>query len=95
MLHIHDALLGQVHRVVPFAEYDQSVAKAPRPARIHTRWHSVDVVPTLSHKRSMFATIRQGRRSLNISRSSGNDQIVLQCSPQIVSAVAGVFAEHV
>lgn len=99
ILHLHDDLLGHLHRIVPFAEYDQHAAKAQTDsalARSHTRWHSVDVVPPRATPiRSKLASIRQHRRSLNISRSSGDDEVMLRCSPQIVAAVAKLFAEFV
>ena len=99
ILHLHDDLLGDLHRIVPFAEYDQRTARAfPEVplARSHTRWHSVDVVPTRgSPARSRLATVRQGRRSLNISRSSEQEHLMLRCSPQIVAAVANTFLSHV
>lgn len=81
---------------MPFSEYDQCTAKVSAPPRAHTRWHSVDVVPArATPPRAILSTIRQGRRSLNISRSSEDDHTMLRCSPQIVAAVAKVFADHV
>ncbi|CAK3948546.1 Dbl homology domain-containing [Lecanosticta acicola] len=97
LLHLHDNILGELQRVVPFAEYDQSLARAPEPVhtRSHTRWHSVDVVPQrVTPTRAVLATIRQGRRSLNISRSSDDDPAILRCSPQVVAAVTKVFGNH-
>lgn len=98
ILHLHDDILGELHRVVPFAEYDQSLARAPEPAltRTHARWHSVDVVPQrITPNRGVLATIRQGRRSLNISRSSDEDPAILKCGPQVVDSVTKIFANHV
>lgn len=99
ILHLHDDILGQLHRVVPFAEYDQSTAiatKTATAARTHNRWHSIDTVPTrATPPRGVLATIRQGRRSLNLSRSTEEEQVVLRCRPQVVKAVAQVFAKHV
>ena len=64
--------------------------------RPHTRWHSVDVAPSRSTPvRSKLASIRNGRRSLNISRSSAEDEMVMCCSPQIVAKVARTFASYV
>nr|POE66095.1 hypothetical protein CFP56_54356 [Quercus suber] len=97
LLHLHDDILGLLHQTVPFAEYDQSVAKLPRPPMtgVHTRWHSVDVVPRLDTPgRSKLATIRNGRRSLNISRSDEEERATLRCSPQLVARVAKIFHEH-
>lgn len=96
LLHLHDDLLGRLHNVVPFAEYDQSVARQPKRIAMHTRWHSVDVVPTRSPpQHSRLATIRQGRRSLNIGRSSEEELVALRCSPQIAAKVARVFSSVV
>lgn len=98
ILLLHDDILGELHHAVPFSEYDQVIASTPQvvTARSHNRWHSVDVVParpTPGH--TVLAAIRQGRRSLNISRSTEDEQFVLQCSPQIVTAVVKVFSKHV
>lgn len=104
MLYLHDELLGALCQVVPFAEYDQQLAmsshRAPSRRPLHTRWHSVDVVPghtgTISPKRgTMAAAVRQTRRSLNLSRSEGEESIVLRCAPQVVASVAGVFKTYV
>lgn len=104
MLYLHDELLGALYRVVPFAEYDQQIARAlnPVPSRklLHTRWHSVDIVPgqssTMSPKRGTLATsIRQTRRSLNLTRSEEGESIVLRCAPQVVASVAGLFKNYV
>lgn len=99
LVRLHDDLLGHLHKLVPFAEYDQWIAKAfPSAAfpRSHTRWHSVDAVPSRgSPARSRLPVVRQSRRSLNINRSSEQDQAMLRCSPQIVAAVARMFLSHV
>ena len=99
MLHLHDDLLGNLHRIVPFAEYDHRTARVsvdPTLSRSHTRWHSVDVVPTRTTPiRSKLMTIRQGRRSLNISRSSADEELELRCSPHIVAAVASLVSQYV
>lgn len=97
ILHLHDDILGCLHRIVPFAEYDQTIARLPLPLRAHNRWHSMDAVPQrTTPNRSTLATIRQGRRSLNISRSSSDDaQVVLRCSPQTIAAVAKAFSDNV
>ena len=99
ILHLHNDILGELHRRVPFAEYDQRVTKAlPHPAseRAHARWHSMDVVPTRSPPTlSKLASIRKARRSLNISRSSGDGEAILTCSPHVVADVAKTFSNHV
>lgn len=96
MLKLHDDILGDLHRVVPFSEYDQKTAKIPTMPRTHARWHSVDIVPTRgTPNRAVLSTIRQGRRSLNISRSSDEDQAMLRCTPKTVAAVTEVFAAYV
>lgn len=98
ILHLHDELLGDLHNAVPFAEYDQSVAKATEQTKrsSHARWHSVDVIPARSAPRvSVLTTIRQGRRSLNISRSTDEEPVVLCCAPQVVADVVQVFCRYV
>lgn len=96
ILHLHDDILGRLHRAVPFAEYDQSIARVPPAMRTHNRWHSVDVVPVrTTPPRSVLATIRQGRRSLNISRSTEEEPALMRCSPQIVAGVVQVFTANV
>ncbi|GIZ42666.1 hypothetical protein CKM354_000592500 [Cercospora kikuchii] len=97
ILYLHDDILGDLHHVVPFSEYDQVTAKAPTStvARVHNRWHSVDIVPTRGTTgHTVLATMRHGRRSLNLSRSTEDEQVVLSCSPQVVAAVAKVFSKH-
>lgn len=96
ILELHNKILGDLYNVVPFSEYDQCTARVPAPPRAHTRWHSVDVVPQRpTPTRAILSTIRHGRRSLNISRSSEEEHAMLRCSPHIVAAVARVFADHV
>jgi len=104
MLNVHDELLGALYRVIPFAEYDQQLAiasqRAPARRPLHTRWHSVEVVPghtsVISPKRGSLATVvRQNRRSLNISRSEETESIVLRCAPQVVASVATLFKTYV
>lgn len=104
MLYLHDELLGALYRVVPFAEYDQQIAKGSQrgPVRkpLHTRWHSVDIVPghagVLSPKRGTLVTaVRQSRRSLNLSRSDEGESVVVRCAPQVIAALAGVFKSYV
>ncbi|KAF2483224.1 hypothetical protein BDY17DRAFT_250617 [Neohortaea acidophila] len=98
MLQLHDDLLGQLHRIVPFAECDQRMARMPPglpSSHSHTRWHSVDVVPSQpTPTRSKLASIRQARRSLNINRSVEDDHPMLRCSPFVVSVMAKAFREH-
>jgi len=104
ILNVHDELLGALHNVIPFAEYDQQLAMASHraPARmpLHTRWHSVDVVPgnpsVISPRRGSLATVvRQNRRSLNLSRSEEAESIILRCAPQVVASVAALFKTYV
>ena len=99
IVHLHDDILGELHRRVPFAEYDQRTSKVPphsTSTRTHARWHSVDVVPTRSPPTlSKLASIRKARRSLNISRSSGDGETILTCSPHIVAVVAKTFSNYV
>jgi hypothetical protein len=62
----------------------------------HTRWHSVDVVPSRPRPaKHVLDTIRQGRRSLNISRSTEEEHLLLHCSPQTVAKVAAIFQGQV
>lgn len=98
MLHLHDDLLGELHTIVPFAEYDQNTSRAAGPSRrpSHARWHSMDAVPQRTGPvTSNLASVIQSRRSLNISRSSEHEPAMLCCSPQVVSAVATAFLKYV
>lgn len=104
ILYLHDELLGALYRVVPFAEYDQQLAKGSTRGALrkplHTRWHSVDIVPghprVISPKRGALVTaVRQSRRSLNLSRSDEGESAVVRCAPQIIAAVATVFKSYV
>ena len=99
ILLLHDDILGCLHAVVPFAEYDQTTSKVfGSSSKInHSRWHSVDggVPKNTFSARAKLATIQQGRRSLNISRSDEEEMAILRCSPQVAESVAEVFASHV
>jgi hypothetical protein len=97
LLRLHNDILGELHAVVPFAEYDQSTAKTKASfSTSHNRWHSIDVVPTRSRSaKHMREVIRQGRRSLNIARSTEEEHPLLQCSPQIAAKVAETFLRQV
>ena len=95
LLQLHDELLGALHAVVPFSEYDQTVAhtvSSPRKGLQHLRWYSMDAVPTRSTRKQGIQQIRQSRRSLNLSRSSESEPAVLHCTPQTAAEVARVFA---
>ncbi|WPH04829.1 Hypothetical protein R9X50_00772600 [Acrodontium crateriforme] len=96
ILSLHDTLLRQIQQVVPFAEHDQNATKPSQisPIRRHTRWRSASAVPTMNTVGvTRLSSIRQGRRSLNINRSSDEENSPLRCSPQIISAVAQVFGD--
>lgn len=98
LLQLHDDLLGQLQRVVPFAEFDQAMARIPKTPRnaCHTRWHSIDFIPSSATRvQPTLTTIRQGRRSLSISRSLHHEPVVLHCSPQVISDVAATFCAAV
>ncbi|KXT03020.1 hypothetical protein AC578_687 [Pseudocercospora eumusae] len=99
ILQLHDDMLGRLHHEVPFAEYDRTLAMesnvTKQTSKNHNRWHSVDGIPAhFTPKRAVLATIRQGRRSLNISRSDDHEETILRCSPQTIGAVAEIFANH-
>lgn len=94
LLQTHDELLGELYRVVPFAEYDQQAQRMPKSSR-HFRWHSTDGATgntlVASPRKAALSTIREGRRSLNISRSSESEPVMAHCAPQVVAAVAKTF----
>jgi hypothetical protein len=48
IVELHDELLGNLHRAVPYSEYSQVYYKdqtIPRPHHSHYRWRSLDSVP--------------------------------------------------
>lgn len=94
MLQLHNEMLAELNRVIPFAEFDQTFAKAAKPTRpcFHARWHSVDGVLDQSRpSQPALSTILQGRRSLSISRSPQREPVMLHCTPRIVADVAAIF----
>jgi hypothetical protein len=97
LLRLHNDILGDLHATVPFAEYDQNIAKTkPTFMPSHARWHSVDVVPSRSRPgKHTLETIRQGRRSLNINRSTDEEHPLAHCSPSVVAEVAAIFQRQV
>ena len=101
LLQTHDELLGELYRIVPFAEYDQQAQRLPR-ASGHHRWHSTDgsvggggALVVASPRRTALSTIREGRRSLNVSRSSDSEAPMVHCAPRVVAAVARTFLAYV
>jgi len=93
LLQTHDELLGDLYRVVPFAEYDQHAQRLPVRASRHLRWHSTDGAATFTPRRNTLSTIREGRRSLNMSRSSETEPVT-RCAPEIIAAVARTFLAY-
>lgn len=89
MISLHTDILTHLREVVPFAEREHQ----PKPARGHTRWYSVDTaLPT----RKTFNSVRHGRLSLNLNRSSDEDSALeLLCDPRVMAAVAGVFSARI
>ncbi|KAK5134677.1 hypothetical protein LTR08_006192 [Meristemomyces frigidus] len=89
LISMHEDILSQLHKVVPFAgrEHEQ------KPSRGHARWYSVDAaLPT----RKPFNSVGINRRSLNLNRSSDEDGCPeLLCDPKIMSEVAAVFSERI
>lgn len=94
LLQTHDELLGDLYRVVPFAEYDQHAQRLPTRASKHSRWHSTDGTATVTPRRNTLSTIREGRRSLNMSRSSETEPVT-RCAPQVIAAVASTFLQYI
>ncbi|KAI0389365.1 Dbl homology domain-containing protein [Xylariaceae sp. FL0594] len=49
IIHLHEEILGELHRAVPHSEYTQPkhihVGPVPLPSEGHHRWHSLDSVP--------------------------------------------------
>ncbi|KAI7560874.1 hypothetical protein KC317_g9448 [Hortaea werneckii] len=86
---LHEDLLTQMRRCVPFADRD----RPSRPARGHCRWYSVDgSLPTRKHTTGA----RRARRSLNLHRSSEDETALApMCDPNILVAVARVFGDRI
>ncbi|RMZ19616.1 hypothetical protein D0859_16390 [Hortaea werneckii] len=86
---LHEDVLTQMRRCVPFADRD----KPSRPVRGHCRWYSVDgSLPT----RKQTTGARRARRSLNLHRSSEDETALApMCDPKILVAVARVFGDRI
>ncbi|RMZ23678.1 hypothetical protein D0859_12286 [Hortaea werneckii] len=86
---LHEDILTQMRRCVPFADRDRPA----RPVRGHCRWYSVDgSLPTRKHTTGA----RRARRSLNLHRSSEDETALApMCDPKILVAVARVFGDRI
>ncbi|KAL9093967.1 MAG: hypothetical protein Q9165_003637 [Trypethelium subeluteriae] len=93
ILEIHEGLLGELHHVVPHAEYNQGHARetmSPLRPR-HTRFHSVDIL----QGRREELPIRKQRYSLDTCKLAERAPIALLADPQTAAKVAAVFNKHV
>ncbi|KAF2234128.1 Dbl homology domain-containing protein, partial [Viridothelium virens] len=93
ILEIHEGLLGELHHVVPHAEYNQGHAReAMSPSRPrHTRFHSVDIL----QGRREELPIRKQRYSLDTCKLTERAPIALLADPQTAAKVAAVFNKYV
>jgi hypothetical protein len=93
ILEIHEEMLGNLHKVVPHAEYNQGHAgdfsKSVRPR--HIRFHSLDVLQT----RREDASCRKQRYSLDNCQIADRAPVGLLADPQTAARVAAVFNQFV
>ena len=90
---MHEELLGELHIVVPHAEYNQGHARetfSPSRPR-HTRFHSVDILQS----RREELPVRKQRYSLDTSKLAERSPIALLADPQTAARVAVVFNKYV
>ena len=98
MLELHEELLGEMHAVIPFSDQEADVvnpALTPKLRIRHSRWKSADAASIRLSPGHSLRQLRRGRRSLNMSRSSDQDCMATDCSPQTVVDVARVFLSKV
>jgi len=82
IIELHEEILGELHRIVPFSEYTQPehihVDSTSLPSEGHHRWHSLDSVPEGKGKPSWL---------------QGVPSVVAE--PNIAAEVAQIFGKKV
>lgn len=84
MIELHEEILGELHRIVPFSEYTHSDVSGPlnnqnmEQTQGHRRWKSLDAVP--EYKKSILST---------------HDSIGMAAEPQVAAEVAKIFSKKV
>ncbi|KAI9794524.1 MAG: hypothetical protein M1835_006531 [Candelina submexicana] len=90
ILQLHEELLGELHRVIPYSEYTQVNTALPVPpeSRGHVRWHSFDAVP------KRVGDLKQeskARYSLDLSDPVVRNMTAMTAEPKVAADVARVF----
>ncbi|KAI9705989.1 MAG: hypothetical protein M1836_005395 [Candelina mexicana] len=90
ILQLHEELLGELHRVIPYSEYTQVNTALPVPpeSRGHVRWHSFDAVP------KRVGDLKQeskARYSLDLSDPVVRNMTAMTAEPKVAADVAAVF----
>lgn len=97
MIQLHDEILGQLHSIVPFSDYDSraavETAAAFRPS--HARRISDDGTSPRKPHHLFSHTGWSKRRSLDIKTTLDTEPVILSCSTTTVSEVAKLFARNV
>ena len=94
LLHIHEGILGELHKVMPHSEYSHAHAKET-PAihyRGHVRWHSAD---SGINKIKDSRLARRFRHSVDLARPPKQNIPGLTAEPKVVADVAKVFENRV
>ena len=97
MIQLHDELLGELHRIIPFSNYN-SVAAAEMASRLkqsHARWISDEGLPARRQYHDFSHTGWSKRRSLDIKTTMEGEPRILPCNTAIVMDVAKLFASKV
>lgn len=97
MIQLHDEILGELHRVIPFSDHDSTttVVKLSPSRPTHIRWRSDDGTGAQRPRQAFSHTGWSKRRSLDARVSLQQESTALQCIPAIVSEVGRVFSENV
>ncbi|TKA70584.1 hypothetical protein B0A49_02805, partial [Cryomyces minteri] len=91
ILRLHEELLDELHRVIPYSEFSPDEGKQTFliTARKHTRWHSADVIP--GRVSAIRGAARDHRRSLDLRGPVGENPVGATADSCTAAAVAQVF----
>ncbi|KAK5159655.1 hypothetical protein LTR04_004923 [Oleoguttula sp. CCFEE 6159] len=91
ILRLHEELLDELHRVIPYSEFSPDEGKQTFliTARKHMRWHSADVIP--GRVSAIRGAARDHRRSLDLRGPVGENPVGATADSCTAAAVAQVF----
>lgn len=94
ILQLHEDLLGELHSIVPNAEYTHDDGwSSPRPQKMkHSRWHSVDIVP--SRVVGLAVNRRHQRHSFDLGKSEEPVPVALTADTKTVADMARLFERY-